>query len=104
MTFQALIDAFWSLFAWVSEHPDKAVGILILALSVALLAGAAVFAIWSAHEEKQQDKQRREYEALVSLSSPEARKALPPPLGARPPRARKASSVRAAGFNPRKVS
>jgi len=89
-----------TILTWLLAH----LGLVLLWAGIvicgALVISKAIFRMMRANEERKQDEQRQRFEALIDLSS-ERRSMLPPPLGARPPRAK---PPKGAGIRARRIS
>jgi hypothetical protein len=97
-----------NLITWIQAHPGVVALWVAVAIAVSFVIGAAVFAIWQAHEEQKQEQQRQRLEAAIGLTQILDREAgrvpLPPPLGARPPRPRRLPTTpKAPGYPSRRV-
>lgn len=59
-------------YQWIVDHPLEVFGLIVILLAVAYVIGAVIFAVMYAHEEKKQERQRRDFERIMKASTPRA--------------------------------
>lgn len=56
---------FLDLLAWIVAHPMQLLGVLAIVWALALAIGAAVYAIWSASEERKAVEQAERFKRIM---------------------------------------